>query len=293
MKVLVLGATGLLGQALMATLKDRQHNAIGAARSGTDLIVDVSKKADLFRVLCRVDADIIINAAACVDIAACEDNPYMAYSVNGAPAGVLAAWADQTGGRFIQVSTDHYFNSAGPKKHDEKTLVAPPNGYAASKLAGEVMALEGPNSLILRTNICGAQKGFGRWVIDSLQNQTPLRLFTDYYTSTMHVSHCAEAIVDLMATKETGILNLASSDVTSKADFVAAVASAMEIDLDWAVLTTAGEMTPKRALSCGLDVTRIEGILGRAMPTLQDTVEALILEDNPCAMIPASRLAIA
>ena len=72
MNVLVLGATGLLGQAVMRRLHERGFRALGAARSGTDLTIDVSNQMALYRLLTRVEADAVINCAACVDLAACE-----------------------------------------------------------------------------------------------------------------------------------------------------------------------------------------------------------------------------
>lgn len=288
MNVLVLGATGLLGRAVMNALNARGYRPIGAARSGTDISVDITNRMALIQLLNRVEADAVINCAACVDLAACEADQDMAYRVNGAPAGILAAWSLQTGCRFLQVSTDHYFDGDVPLKNDEAALVTLFNAYAASKFAAETMALEAPNALVLRTNICGAQKGFGRWVLDRLNDEGAMGLFSDYFTSTMHVDDCADAIVDLLKTDASGILNLASSDVSSKSDFVLAVAQVMGIDADWVTQTSVAALTPRRARSCGLDVSKVETILGRAMPTLSETAERLVAEDKRCATLTNS-----
>ena len=94
MKVLVLGATGLLGREVMQVLKDRGIRALGAARSGADLQIDITNQMALFRLLVRVDCDAVINAAACVDVGACELDPEAAYRINGAPAaGLFPSWA--------------------------------------------------------------------------------------------------------------------------------------------------------------------------------------------------------
>ena len=293
MNVLVLGATGLLGQAVMAALNAKGYRPLGAARSGTDFKVDISDRIALFRLLTRVDADAVINCAACVDLAACEADHDMAYRVNGAPAGVLAAWSLQTGNRYIQVSTDNYFDGDLPIKNDELALVSLMNAYAASKFSGESMAREAENSVIVRTNICGASKGFGKWAIDNLLSQAPMKLFTDYYTSTLHVEDCADVLCDLLRSKYCGVLNVASSDVSSKFEFVSALAAAMDIELDWVTRSSVAELTPKRPRACGLDVSRVETLLGRRMPGLENTIERLIAEDPRCAMITTSKSATA
>ena len=282
MSVLVLGATGLLGTEVMAVLQERGIRALGAARSGADLQIDVTNQMGLFRLLCQTDATAVINCVANVNLAACEADQEMSYRVNAAPVAVLAAWSQQTEGRLIHVSTDQFFRGEPREKHDETALVHMINAYGASKFTAETMAREAPNSLVVRTNICGAKKGFGRWAIDSLTNRTPIGAFTDYFTSTMHVRACAEGLVDLMATGETGVINLASRDVSSKEEFMQALAAELGINPDWMVQSSARDMTPERALSCGLDVARAEAVLGRAMPTLSDTVRSLVHEDAQC-----------
>jgi dTDP-4-dehydrorhamnose reductase len=293
MRVLVLGATGLLGGEVMSVLKQRGIRAYGAARSGTDFIVDITSQMALYQLLCRVEVDAVINCAACVDLTACEADQEMAYRVNGAPAGVLAAWSLQTSGRFIQVSTDHYFNGDLPVRNDEHALVELKNAYAASKFSGECMTREANNALVVRTNICGARKGFGKWVIDSLLSEAPMGVFTDYFTSTMHVRHCAEGLTDLLMSKQKGLINLASRDVSNKSEFIHAVADAMGITLDWDVSCSAADLTPARALACGLDVRKAETVLGRNLPTLTETVRTLVLEDPRCAMLTTSPLVAA
>ncbi|MAT36078.1 MAG: NAD(P)-dependent oxidoreductase [Ponticaulis sp.] len=293
MKVLVLGATGLLGREVMQVLKDRGIRALGAARSGADLQIDITNQMALFRLLVRVDCDAVINAAACVDVGACELDPEAAYRINGAPAAVLAAWSQQTDGRYIQVSTDNYFMGDLPEKHDESALVSLTNAYAASKFSGECLAREAKNSLIVRTNICGAQKGFGRWVIDSLKTRAPMGVFTDYFTSTMHAHHCAETLADLLVSDATGLINVGSCEVSSKARFIRAVAQELETKADWLEERSVASLKPVRARSCGLDVSRVEDLLGRPMPTLKETVRILVAEDNRCATPTTSNLATA
>ena len=94
--------------------------------------MDISNRMALFRLLCRVDCQTVINCAANINLAECEADPEMAYKVNGAPVGVLAAWRLQTDNRFIQISTDNYFEGSLPVQHDEQAVVKLKNVYAAS-----------------------------------------------------------------------------------------------------------------------------------------------------------------
>lgn len=293
MTVLVLGATGLLGTEVMKVLKARGIPALGAARSGTDIAVDITRPMDLFRHLIGTGADAVINCAANVNLADCEDSPELAYRINGAPAGVLSAWSKQTGGYVIQVSTDNYFAGEPRIKNDEEAQVTLLNAYAASKFAGESMTVKAENSLVVRTNICGASKGFGKWVMDSLLARAPISAFDDYFTSTMHVRDCAEALADFLDQKRTGLVNLASSDVSSKSEFIRAVADALNISHKTISERSAKGMTPERALSCGLDVRKAEDWLGRPLPGLKETVRTLVSEDPRCATITNYKLATA
>jgi hypothetical protein len=75
----------------------------------------------------------------------------------------------------------------------------------------------------------------------------------------------------------TGLLNLASRESVSKADFIAALAQAGGYDAQLARrVPRPARQRPRRANAMGLDVSRAEALLGRALPGAAEVIDALV-----------------
>lgn len=283
MRLLVLGATGLLGQAVMACAARRGVEAVGAAREGADAAVDVVDADALAALVGRTGADVVVNCAALVDLRACEADPGAAYRVNARPAAIVAEAVTRFGGRLVQVSTDHYWTGDRDRKHDERAPVRLLNEYARAKLAGEALALARGDSLVVRTNIVGVRgwadrPTFAEWALDMLESGRQMTLFEDFYTSSFDAPSCAAALLDLVDAEAVGLLNVASSEVASKRAFVEALADAAGLPAPPAQSGSVAGLEPARAESLGLDVARAESILGRRLPGLTDVARAVVAE---------------
>ncbi len=281
MRALILGGTGLLGRALIQRAKKQQYQALAVARSGGDIDLDITDSGALRELLAQTSPDLIINAAANVNLADCESNPEEAFAINAEPAKVLAKWSQETERPFVQVSSDHFFDGDGSVKHDETMPVVLLNKYAASKRAGEVYALQAKSALILRTSIAGFHpdgRGFAAWALGSIAGRKPMTLFDDFYGSTIDVSTFCVAAFDLIEQGASGLLNLASSEVSSKQEFIMMLSRLVNVELDWVSLGSVTMLKPRRARSLGLDVSRAEQLLGRDLPGLHDVCVNLVNE---------------
>ncbi|EKS36386.1 SDR family oxidoreductase [Afipia broomeae] len=279
-KVLVLGSTGLLGQAVTTEVRSRGYTLLAAARRGAPIGVDISDAAALAATLAAYSPDIVVNCAALADVDACEKDPGGAWLINARPLAFLAAWSRATGRKLIHVSTDHYFISGGPKSHSEVDPVDLVNEYARTKFAGEALALTAQNALVLRTNIVGirgwTQPTFAEWAIDVVMNNRPATLFTDVYGSSIDVPAFSRALFDLEARQATGLMNLAAGEISSKDTFVRELARQLGCQLS-AVRSEASVMRPVPRANClGLDVSRAESMLGYSLPSLQQVISSLI-----------------
>jgi dTDP-4-dehydrorhamnose reductase len=284
MKVLILGSTGMLGRALVNEAQRRNFIVFGAALRDADFCFDVVNDIDLVQTVQKVRPDIIINTIAIIDHELCEKNPSLAYMVNARPISVIAHEAKKIGAYVVHVSTDHYFSGHGCRAHTESDPVELLNEYARSKYVAETLALTYINMLVVRTNIVGFRyekdkPTFVEWVINSLQNQSAIALFDDYYTSSIDVHQCSVALFDLIQKRQTGLLNVASSQISSKKEFIQDLAA--QLGFDTSRLPTKSVKTingAKRAESLGLDVTRAEFALGYALPNCQKVIESIVKE---------------
>ncbi|MDG1143218.1 MAG: sugar nucleotide-binding protein [Burkholderiales bacterium] len=279
--ILVLGATGMLGQEIVSIAKHRGFMVTGLARKSADINIDLTDTKKLKAVLDKSSVDIIVNAAALVSIEMCQELPDEAFEINANLVSVLADFCQGKNLKLIQISTDHYFNQDGIYAHSETDQVKLVNEYARTKYAGEMFASTIEEALILRTNIVGfrglsCRPTFLEWLIGRLRNRRPLEMYSDVFHSPIDVNSFVHGVFDLEARNATGTINLAGSEVVSKEVFIRGVAGALEIELDWATTGSAPKEGVPRANSMGLDVSLAESALGYKLPTVLQVVKNLL-----------------
>ena len=157
MKVLLTGAAGQLGQALIASTPP-----------GVELVACSRAELDLAnREACRAAVqaqrpDWVLNAGAYTAVDKAESEPELALAVNGGAPRAFAEALLETGGRLLQVSTDFVFNGSQGSPYRPEQSRDPLGVYGSSKAAGEeaVEQLLGPaaggagagRGVILRTS---------------------------------------------------------------------------------------------------------------------------------------------
>lgn len=165
MKVLVLGASGMLGNAMVRILsEDANLTIFGTARSravrdffapeiASQLIVgiDVENHDGLAKLFCEVRPDVVVNCIGLVKQLAQAEDPLMALPINAMLPHRLAALCDLAGARLVHMSTDCVF-SGKKGGYRETDIPDAEDLYGRSKLLGEV---DYPHSVTLRTSIIG------------------------------------------------------------------------------------------------------------------------------------------
>jgi dTDP-4-dehydrorhamnose reductase len=282
--LVILGASGMLGQALACESRRRGIKTLGAGRSVADYRLDISDDAALAKLVSATRPKAIINAAAITDINSCEREPGRAYAVNARAVSILAELCTAYKVKLVQISTDHFFTGDGDRKHAEDAKVRLVNEYARGKYAAEYFALTCPGALVVRTNVVGfrgwqGQPTFVEWVLRSLKTGEAITIFSDFHTSSIDGKHLASAILDLLFRQAAGLFNVASREVTSKKVFIEALANAAQLSLAHATTGSVKSINgARRAESAGLDVARAEEFLGYRLPTMSEVIEALVSE---------------
>ena len=151
MKVLLTGAGGQLGQALIAS-----------APEGIELVATSRQQLDLADPeACRGavqqhQPDWVLNAGAYTAVDKAESEPELAHAVNAGAPEAFARALDQQGGRLLQISTDFVFNGTQGTPYQPEQARDPLGVYGASKAAGEAAVQSifgaGGRGLILRTS---------------------------------------------------------------------------------------------------------------------------------------------
>ncbi|HEX9691545.1 MAG TPA: NAD-dependent epimerase/dehydratase family protein [Gemmatimonadales bacterium] len=158
MRVLVTGAEGFVGRRLVRHLVDERHEVIAAVRSGVPLdpstgaLVTGVVEFDLLQpasvtALERVECDAVVHLAAVASGTDARRDPAQAWQVNtvgtALVAETLAATLDQARDPvLLVVSTGEVYGNGPRAARREDELPQPCSPYAASKLGGEIAALE-------------------------------------------------------------------------------------------------------------------------------------------------------
>ncbi len=280
--VLVTGATGLLGSALVPLLKERGHIVTSLGHShAADINVDLVSYEQAMRALDQVRPEIIINLTALTDVDRCETHPQEAYLLNVKPVENMCGWMRTTGARchLIQISSDQLYDGLGPHSEDKVTIR---NHYAMSKLAGEFIAGT-VSSTILRTNFVGRSVREGRasltdWLYGAMQRGELINVFDDVKFSPLAIGTLCDCIERCIVKQPQGVFNLGSRDGMSKADFAFAFADAVGLSTTKLVRNSssaAGALAARRATDMRMQCDRFEDYMKIKMPRLLDEVQIL------------------
>lgn len=208
MKLLVLGADGMLGHELVAQLKDDHEVHASVRRAPTPAVTlslqgasvhlgfDARVPGAPLPLLSAVRPDAVLN---CIGIVKQRDEAKQAVEsirINALFPHELAEACRLAGSRLIHLSTDCVFSGAsGPYTEDD--VPDPVDLYGRSKLLGEVSA---PPAVTLRTSIIGLEFGRHASLVEwFLRQQGRVGGYTNaIYTgvTTMEMARCIRMLLE-------------------------------------------------------------------------------------------------
>lgn len=284
---LVTGASGFLGANVGHFLEGIAHR-IAVTRSGDTppqfdgaIAGDLVQPDELLAGIRLLEPDVILHAAAMASHEACESAPAVAVQVNATATGALAYAAQEVGARFIYISTDAVFD--GERGHyAEKDTPAPTSVYGRTKLRGEEEAGRATDALIIRTNFFGwspsGQRSILEFFVNELEAGQAVRGFTDFTTTSAYAQVLASTVHQLVDSQVSGIFHVTSPDAATKYEFGVSVAHEFGLDANLITPTTANIHPPRRG-DISLDVTKVQHVLGRTLPTQREGIHQARLDD--------------
>ena len=207
MKLLVLGATGMLGNAMLRVFARRAGiEAIGSARSGAlpdrlpaDIAAHIVSGIDardgdtLARLFDQTRPEVVINCVGLVKQLAKADDPLAAIPINALLPHRLARLCAEGGARLVHISTDCVFKGCRGNYTEDDT----PNAvdlHGRSKLLGEV---DCPNAVTLRTSIIGHELGSAHGLVEWFLAQAgPVKGYAKAIFSGLPTCELARVIAD-------------------------------------------------------------------------------------------------
>jgi dTDP-4-dehydrorhamnose reductase len=276
-KVLITGANGLLGQALVRVFYKKyqimttgqEEQPVLATGEWPYVQLDITNHSRSKKIINQFAPDVLVNAASYTHVDDCERNREFCWQVNVKGVENLANLARRYDFHFIHYSTDYVFDGKkGPYSEEDRPV--PLGYYAKSKLASEnVLRQIGCSFTIIRTCVIygtgrEVKKNFFLWTLESLMNEKNIRVVTDQYNNPTLAEDLALGSSVIIDQAALGLYNLAGKDYVNRFDFARAVA--LRFDLNPALIlpikTAQLKQLAERPLMGGLKIDLAREKLG-------------------------------
>ena len=286
--ILITGATGQLGRALMEEATARGLEFVAVSRPEFDFEMPETIAA----CLARAKPDLVINAAAYTAVDAAETHQAAAKAGNHTGPERLALLCKGADVPLIHISTDYVFDGTKGEPYVETDPTHPTGVYGLTKRDGENAVLAtGAKALILRTSWLYAPygKNFLRTMLNAAQRMPALRVVADQCGTPTAAPDLAAAILR-MAEKirndgwqdaYRGIFHATNEGDTTWHGFACAIFEEAKIfghpvpRID--PIATADWPTPaKRPADSRLDGTKLGRIFGCHLPPWRESLKTVL-----------------
>jgi dTDP-4-dehydrorhamnose reductase len=275
MRVLITGARGLLGAAIVREFHDADVHAFDHDQ------LDVADEAAVTDAVGTTRPDVVINCAAYNDVDRAEQEADAALRVNALGVLALARAARQTGAVLVHYGTDFVFDGETDRPYTEEDLPNPRSLYAASKLLGEWFARDATRAYVLRVDSLfghpgpnGARRGSLATIVDRIRSGAEVPVFIDRTVSpsyTTDVAHATRAVVGKEVAA--GVYHCVNAGVASWAQIAEEAARLMGLPLRMRPLTLeSAKLLAPRPRYCALSPAKLAAA-GIVMPTWQDALK--------------------
>ncbi len=267
MKILVTGASGLLGKKLIDILEKNDYKTYGTynkTKKDNFYQLDVTDKEEVNSSIKKLKPDIIIHSAAYTDVDGCEKNKKLAFKVNVEGTKNIANACTNNNCKMVYISTDYVFD--GKKGfYKEKDSTNPIGYYGLTKLKGEGVVTDICNDyLICRTSVLYGlgKNNFVKWLINSLKDNKEVNIVVDQYVNPTYNLDLSEQILALIKNNKKGIFHTAGADRINRYDFSKILAKVFDFDEDLIKSCEMKDMNwiAPRAKDTSFDVSKISNI---------------------------------
>ncbi|MDT7542583.1 MAG: dTDP-4-dehydrorhamnose reductase [Acidobacteriota bacterium] len=196
MKVLITGAGGMVGQALVEHCRRRGDEVFAHARAS----LDIASADSIAETFARERPETVINCAAWTDVDGCELDPERAHKINAEAVGTLALNSRAVGASFITISTDYVFDGEREGFYTQRDDPEPRSIYGIAKLQGERRAqFSMARCVVVRSGwIFGAGgRNFLSRVVELARRGDKLKAISDSWGTPTYAPHLVARLREL------------------------------------------------------------------------------------------------
>ena len=222
MKVLVTGAAGRLGAAVMRCLRDRRVDCLGVDREDFDLL----DGAAVHRAVQAYRPDAILHCAAYTDAEQAETEPQKCAEVNGMGTLNVVRAALAVDAKLMYISDVAVFPGVGDKPWETTERTNARSVYGLTKAQGE----EAISSLMTRYFIVrtswlygGEGEDFVQQVLAMAQGRSEIIMCDTEVSSPTLTPELAQRLCDMLATERYGVYHMVGEGFCSRADWAMSI----------------------------------------------------------------------
>ena len=286
MRILLTGASGLLGLNIALALDGKEHQVFGVSNTPPlswanfkTIQAELTGEGVLEKLFAEIKPEAVIHCAAIANVDDCETKPELAETINARLPGQVAVLAAQYNAKMVHISTDAVFD--GQKgNYLETDAPNPLSVYAKTKLGGEnAVALANPNALIARVNFYGwsmsGKRSLAEWFVSNLAEGNAIKGFKDVLFCPFMVLDLVDTLMQAIDKDLKGLYHVVGSEAMSKYDFGQAIARKFGFDTN--LLTPASVydagLKAARSPNLTLNTGKIVSALGRPLPGFESGLQ--------------------
>jgi len=278
LKVMVLGANGMLGSALSRVVA-RKYETIALGHADADITVMDS----IMRVIGRFKPSVVFNCAAYTNVDQAENEKETAMMINGHGPKNVARACEEQGCFLVHIGSDYVFDGKLKRPYREDDEPCPISAYGESKLLGDVLVQKYSSRFVIaRTQALYGpmdRSSFVTKLLARAKTNAELKVVDDQVTAPTYVPHLAVALAGLLDHLDRiagNIVNIAGSKACSWYDFSVNILSCAGLDTKITPISTdqinSLAQRPKYSV---LDCLRFEKITGTRVPGYEDGLKDL------------------
>jgi dTDP-4-dehydrorhamnose reductase len=275
-QALVVGADGLIGQALLSELRRLGRKAAGTTRRSQSIdesLIFLDLTADQLPTL--PPADVTIICAAVAKFAECRNHYNLAHKVNVKARLALAERARIDGGRVVAMSSSVIFDCMRPKAGAD-WKPSPRSVYGRLMAEAEAGILASGGTVLRSTKVMTDRAGVPVEWIGALRSGRTVQAFEDHSLCPILLRDVVEAVVAVIEQPDGGIFQVSGDSDISYVDVARHIADRMEIPVDRVLAVRAadhGIPESEVTLFTSLDTSRLTKLTGFRPPEPKTVID--------------------
>ena len=288
MKIMIIGASGLIGESLVKSFSAK-HEVIAAdiePLDGKTQKLDITDVLSLRKFILDNKPRALLFPAANPNVDGCEENPLKCEPVNITGPQNAAAAAKECGAKFVFFSSDYVFDGKnGP--YDESATPNPVSEYGREKLSVEEFISKNiKDYIIIRTTVVyGPEKrgkNFVLSLIKRLRAGEKFKIPADQIGTPAYSPDIAGAVVKLVEKGAAGIFNVAGPELVGRMRFAELACDVFGLNRQLLVPVKTVELgqKAKRPLNAGLKIDKLLSTVPVTMNGPEEGLKKLRMELN-------------